>query len=236
MSRHPDDIGKETLRRMSVIDRYNDWIVERIAPWLGDVVLEVGSGIGNMSRYFLDRQSLILTDIREDYLNALRERFGDRPDISFERYDLEGSGSHLRNRGVDTIIALNVLEHIENDVNALKEMAAVLAPGGRVILQLPAHKVLYGSLDVNLDHFRRYTIRDIRRKFVHSGITPERFFRMNMPGAAGWFLYSRILRRSILPEGPLGLFNRLTPLFMAVERTIPVPLGLSIVAIGRKDA
>lgn len=234
MARAHDHIGSETLKRMSAVDRYNDWIIERIKPLAGDAVLEVGAGIGNISQYFLDRKTLCLTDVRKDYLDRLRERFASFPNVSYELYDLEASGNHLRGRGIDTIIALNVLEHIENDLRALKEMNAILSPGGCIILQLPSHRTLYGSLDINLDHHRRYTIRDIKRKFHESGFTPERFFRMNMPGAAGWFVYSRLLRREILPVGPLGLFNRLTPAFMALERIIPPPFGLSIIAVGRK--
>ena len=231
---HPD-IGTETLRRMSALDHYNDWIIEYIKPWIGDTVLEVGSGIGNISRYLLDRKSLILTDVKETYVDILRDTFGNRPNVSFELYNLEKSGLHLRNRGIDTIIALNVLEHIQNDTHALREMASILSPGGHIILQLPAHEILYGSLDHYLEHFRRYSIRDIRQKFDVCGIKTERFLRMNMFGAVGWFLYSRILKRKVLPKHSLGLFNVLAPVFMAIERTLPLPFGLSIIAIGRKD-
>ncbi|MFC1693464.1 methyltransferase domain-containing protein [Candidatus Latescibacterota bacterium] len=229
------NIGPETLRRMSALDRYNDWIIERIMPWVGDTVLEVGAGIGNISRYFLDRKRLILSDVNEEYLKILREKFGDHPNVSYERYNLEESASRLSDNKIDTIMALNVLEHIDHDVHALKEMASILSPGGHIILQLPAHKILYGSIDRNLAHFRRYTIREIRRKFDESGLKAECFFRMNMFGALGWFLYCRILKRPLLPEGPLSLFNKLTPVFMAVERTFPVPFGLSIIAVGRKE-
>ncbi len=230
------NIGTETLRRISVLDHYNDWIIEHIKPWIGDTVLEVGSGIGNISRYLLDRKNLILSDIREDYLEILRKKFGDLPNVSYELYDLEEPGLHLMNKKIDTIVALNVLEHMQNDIHSLKDMASILTPGGRIILQLPAHKILYGSLDRNLDHFRRYTIREINQKFALSGLKAGRFMRMNMFGAFGWFMSSRILKRKILPTGMLGLFNRLTPVFKTIERKIHPPFGLSIIAIGRKDA
>ncbi len=230
------EIGAETLRRMSALERYNDWILEKIAPWAGDRVLEVGSGIGNISQYFLDRRELCLSDVQEEYLRTLRERFADHPNVTVARYNLEEPPEALRGREFDTILALNVLEHIEKDTSALREMAALLAPGGRIILQLPAHTLLYGSLDVNLDHFRRYTASDIRRKFAAAGLETERLVRFNMFGALGWLLCSRILRKKILPQGQLGLFNRLTPLFMAIERAVPVPFGLSLLAVGRKPA
>jgi SAM-dependent methyltransferase len=228
------EIGAETLRRMSALERYNDWILEKISPWVGDRVLEVGSGIGNISRYFLNRRELCLTDVQEDYLAVLREKFGAYPHITIARYNLEECADCLRGREFDTILVLNVLEHIENDTHALREMSSLLAPGGRILLQLPAHRLLYGTLDINLDHFRRYTARDIRQKFRACGLETERLVRFNMFGAIGWLLCSRVLRRKILPEGQLGLFNLLTPAFMAIERTVPAPFGLSLLAIGRK--
>ena len=236
MTREHFDIGSETLRRMKALDAYNRWIVKEIQPWVGDNVLEVGTGIGNISLFFLDRKQLILTDIQKSYIEALKSNFGNYPNISVEFYNLEESGEHLRNRGIDTIIALNVLEHIKNDEHTLQEMASILTPGGRVILQLPAHKLLYGSLDRNLKHFRRYTIQEIRNKFKAVGLKPEKFWRFNMSGTFGWFLCSRVLKKKILPEGQLSLFNKFTPAFIAIERLMPVPFGLSIMAVGRKEA
>jgi SAM-dependent methyltransferase len=228
------DIGIETLRRMSVLKRYNDWIMEKIEPWMGNHVLEVGAGIGNVSRYFLNRKSLILTDVHEEYLEALLNEFSSLPNVTVERYNLDESGEHLRNRTLDTILVLNVLEHIRDDVHALRDMASLLVPGGRIILQLPAHRLLFGSLDRNLDHFRRYSRREITLKLKESGFVPEHISTFNMFGALGWFTCSRILQKKILPQSQLGLFNRLTPLFMAIERKFPPPFGLSILAVGRK--
>jgi len=230
------DIGLETLRRMRTLDAYNLWIAKEIRPWVGDIVLEVSAGIGNFSHFFLDRKQLILTDIQQNYIDALKSNFNDYPNVSCEYYNLEESGKNLRNRGIDTIIALNVLEHIKNDEHALQEMASILIPGGRVILQLPAHRLLYGSLDRNLEHFRRYSIGEIKNKFESAGLVPEKFWRFNMFGTFGWFLCSRVLKKKILPEGSLSLFNRLTPVFVAIERLLPVPFGLSIMAVGRKEA
>ena len=232
---HPgEDIGQETLRRMSALERYNEWVFQTIRPWIGRRVLEVGSGIGNFSHYFLDREQLILTDIREDYLTRLKERYGALAHVAVERYDLEVSGGHLSEYGADTVISLNVLEHIDDDRRALAEAYSLLAPGGRIVLQLPAHKVLYGALDINLDHFRRYTVRDIRQKLSSCGFEIEHMRRFNMFGALGWLFASRVLRRRILPEGQLGLFNLLAPVFMAIERIVPVPIGLSLLVVARK--
>jgi SAM-dependent methyltransferase len=228
------EIGAETLRRMSALERYAEWILEKVTPWVGNRVLEAGSGIGTISRRFLDRAELCLTDVQDEYLAVLREKFAGHRNVTVARWNLEEPADTLRGRAFDTILVLNVLEHIEHDTRALGEMASLLAPGGRVILQLPAHQILYGSLDINLDHFRRYTARDIRKKFAASGLETERIARFNAFGALGWFACSRVLRRTILPESQLDIFNRLTPLFMAIERVIPPPFGLSLLAVGRK--
>jgi SAM-dependent methyltransferase len=235
MSPEYTDIGSETLRRMNALEGYNRWIVDEIREWVGDNVLEVGSGTGNISQFFLDRKQLVLSDIRKSYVDALSQQFEAYPNVSSDIFNLEGSGSHLTGRGIDTIIGLNVLEHIKNDRNALSEMASILSPGGRVILQLPAHKMLYGTLDRNLDHYRRYTVRDIKEKFAECGLVTEQIRRINMFGTFGWFLCSRILKKDILPEGQLSLFNKLTPVFIALERLMPAPIGLSILAIARKE-
>ncbi len=234
MAKPFDEIGAETLRRMNRLDAYNKWIVEKIQPWVGDVVLEVGAGIGNISRFFLGRRELILADIDESYLEILRKKFASCPNVVYVRYNLEKSGSHLAGRGIDTVIALNVLEHIDNDQHALNEISSILVPGGCVVLQVPSHKLFYGSLDKNLGHYRRYSSGEIREKFKIAGLEPEFICHMNMFGALGWFVNSCILKRKILPRGQLGTFNVLTPLFIAFERLIPPPFGLSVIAVGRK--
>jgi SAM-dependent methyltransferase len=228
------DTGSETLRRMEALNRYTGWIMEKIQPWIGNNVLEAGAGIGNISQYLLNRKNLILTDVQDEYLDALKKKFGSLPNVKVERYNLEKSGAQFLGREIDTVLVLNVLEHIRYDVNALREISAFLVPGGRIILQLPAHHLLFGSLDRNLDHFRRYTRREIISKFKESGIEPVHISTFNMFGALGWFISSRLLRKKILPEGQLAIFNKLTPLFMAVERKFPAPFGLSILAVGKK--
>lgn len=235
MSSEYNDIGSETLRRMNALEGYNRWIVDEIRSWVGDNILEVGAGTGNISQLFLDRKQLVLTDIRKSYIDSLSEKFKNYPNVFCDIFNLEESGSHLAGRGIDTIIGLNVLEHVENDCHALSEMAGILSPGGRVILQLPAHKILYGSLDRNLDHFRRYAVEEIKDKFKKNGLIPEKIRRINMFGTIGWFICSRIMKKEILPKGQLSLFNKLTPAFIALERLMPVPFGLSILAVGRKD-
>jgi len=140
----------------------------------------------------------------------------------------------LRDYKFDTTILLNVLEHIPDDARALACIHRLLAPGGRLLLLVPAERYLYGTLDRALGHYRRYQPGPLRELVVGNGFEIESFRYMNLPGILGWFLNGRVLRRELLPRPQLALFNVLAPLFERCEAAIPPPRGQSLVAICRK--
>ena len=114
-----DEVGAATLERMAAAPRYNRWMFERLRRWIGRSVLEIGSGIGNLSAFLVDRDRLVLTDTREEYLSRLRQRFAGKPHISVTRLYLPDDDSAVAGQRFDTIICLNVLEHIDDDISAL---------------------------------------------------------------------------------------------------------------------
>ena len=128
---------------------------------------------------------------------------------------------------------MNVIEHIEDDAAALRCFHEILEPGGRLILLAPACKALYSKIDAGLDHYRRYSSDELCRKIQGAGFTieSERFF--NLPGAVGWFINGKILRRKILPKNQMRLFDMMAPL-LRLEDRIRIPFGLSLLAVGRK--
>ena len=151
------------------------------------------------------------------------------------RYDLvEGAREDLAELELDTIICLNVLEHIKDDGAALEGLEEMLCPGGRLILLVPAHRVLYSTLDKHLDHFRRYNRSGLVALVKKSGFHVEKSFHFNLLGALGWWINGCLLRRKILPGGQLKVFNLMTSLLRA-ENWITPPFGLSLVVIGRKE-
>jgi SAM-dependent methyltransferase len=136
---------------------------------------------------------------------------------------------------VDTIVCCNVLEHIENDAATLADMAAILPPGGRLVLLVPALRWLYGTLDEHLRHFRRYEKEEIEGKLAAAGFALEDCRFVNRPGILGWYLNGKILRRRVLPRGQLKAFKLLLPLLRR-EETNPPSTGMSLLAIARKPS
>jgi len=231
----PVDIGKETLLRMETVRRYNDRIYERIRPFLGGRILEVGAGIGNITRRLLDRECVIASDVSEDHLNMIRKRLVESDRLRIVVFDLNScDSSRFRGEKLDTVLCLNVLEHVENDSAALRCFFEIIEPGGRLILLSPACKVLYSNMDAGLDHCRRYSRGELVRKIQDAGFTLElvRFF--NLLGAVGWFVNGKILRRKMLPRNQMKLFDLLMPL-LKLEDHIRIPFGLSLLAVAKKE-
>lgn len=210
---------------------------ERLRPWIGrgQRVLEIGSGIGNLSAFLLDRERLVLTDTREEYLQRLRQRFGAHANVSVARVFLPDDLAALENQRFDAIICLNVLEHIEDDHGSLTALRRLLAPGGRLVLLVPALPALYGEMDRALGHYRRYTRAELRDRFRQAGLAVAHMEYFNLAGIPGWWWAGRVLRRRTIPSGPLKLYDLLVPLFR-LERFLPWRLGQSLIAIGEGEA
>ncbi len=230
-----DDVGHETLRRMAATDGYSRLIIQRIQADVGRRVLEVGSGLGNVSAHLGRRELLVVSDITDSYLEKLQRRFSGNSRVRVVRYDLnEGARDDLKDLDLDTIICLNVLEHIKDDASALQGLASMLRPGGRLVLLVPAHPALYSPLDRHLDHFRRYRRPELMRLLARNGFNVERSFYFNMLGALGWWFNGRVLRRKVLPGGQLRLFNMVSRL-LRFEALIRPPFGLSLVVTARRE-
>jgi len=229
-------VGVETLLRMADVAAYNDWVYRRIRPYLGDRLLEVGCGIGNMSGYYADRPLLVCLDLLVESLALVRAKLGDCPSLHTVQGDIcaEATIAALADYRFDTAVMLNVLEHIADDAGALAAIHRLLEPGGRLVLLLPAERYLYGTLDRSLGHYRRYEPATVRPLLERSGYQIELLEYMNLAGILGWFLNGRVLRRRLLPRPQLAAFNVLAPLFERLEGVIRPPRGQSLLVVCRR--
>src|SRR5262249_9426083 len=160
----------KTLRRLDSLKRYNKWIWERVQPYVGQRVLEVGAGSGTMTRFLYGRELIVVTDKETPYIDRLRNAFRRRPGIVVERCDLDSDlALDLQHYSFDTVTCINVLEHTDDDVAALRRAYQLLARGGRLIVFVPAGKHLYGSLDRGVGHQRRYDKDELVNKLTTAG-------------------------------------------------------------------
>ena len=230
------DVGMMTLRRMERLGPYNAWLHARVDGALGKRVLEVGSGVGNQTRFFADRERVVASDVEVHYVRELKARFEGRSNVRVTSYRFPLSGAdreELLGEKIDTIVCMNVLEHIEDDASTLRDFASVLPAGGRLALVVPAMKALYGTLDVHLKHYRRYEKADLERIVKAAGFEVEKIRFLNRPGVLGWWLNSKVLKRKVLPKGQLRAFRFILPLLKLEEKTEPT-FGMSLLVVARK--
>jgi SAM-dependent methyltransferase len=221
------------LVAMSRANRFNRWMADTIAPWIKGDVLELGAGIGNLT-VFLSQQTdrYIATDTDEEHLRELRSRADRCPNVEIAACDFSDPAAASRFHGsADTVICLNMLEHIQNDMESLANIRACLRPGGAAIILVPQGPHAFGAMDEVLEHKRRYTVEELTAKMGLAGFRVERMIFFNRITWPGWYLNSRILRRRTLSRLQLRLFDLLVPIWRRIDNRLPWP-ATSLIAIG----
>ena len=226
--------GYLTLDRMAALKNYNRWLLDRFEGSIGRRVLEVGSGTGNMTRLLYGRDLIVATDLEAAYIHILQNRFRRQPTIQVAKLDLESDDwKALRHHQFDTIVCFNVLEHIEHDVDALQRMRDLLVPGGRLLLFVPADQKLYGTLDKQVGHFRRYSAETLSSVIAAAGLEIRQMSYHNIFGRLGWWFNGRVLKRRHMPAAQSRIFDFFVPLLRRIEPRAPRN-GLSLVAVAEK--
>jgi glycosyltransferase involved in cell wall biosynthesis len=229
-------VGQHTLARMSELGGYNRTMFELFAPRLGGRVLEIGAGAGNLSRFLLDKEAVILSDFEPEYLHLLRRRFGSYENVQIRRLDLNTfTAADLAGDRLDSVVCLNVLEHIDDDTRVLAELYRAIEPGGVLIVLVPAHAQLYSDLDRNLGHHRRYTRELLEERFREAGFVVEKSRYFNWVGAIGWYVYGRLMQRPHITKAATRGYHLMSRL-REFEDPAGFRFGLSVIAIGRRPA
>jgi|CXWL01.1.fsa_nt_gi 2-polyprenyl-3-methyl-5-hydroxy-6-metoxy-1,4-benzoquinol methylase len=229
-----DEYGSHILHQLERARRVNRWMAAAIARWAGSRVLEIGAGIGNITTWLLPRDRYVASDINPQYLAYMRNFALGKPYLEIDRVDLENSATFDRHRGqFDTVVCLNVLEHVRDPKVAMRNLASALAPGGRLLLYVPQGPGLYSSLDEVLGHRCRYTAAMLRGEIEAAGLTLEHLEGMNRLGVLGWWWNGKVLRRRHFGRFQLKAFDLLVPLLRRIDRFLP-GRGLGLVAIARK--
>ena len=230
------DAGRNMLAIMSRAKRFNRWMADTIQPFVRGDVLELGAGIGNLTMLLTSGgHRYVATDTDEESLNELRARLEYRPDVEAGFFDFSRQEEVAKfERSADTVVCLNVLEHVAEDRAALANIRRCLRPRGIAIVLVPQGPGLFGSIDEVLAHKRRYTKNELVEKMAGAGLRVERVLEFNRATRPGWYFNSRVLRRKTISSVQLGVFDLLVPVWRKVDARLPWPAN-SLIAIGVAD-
>ncbi|PYI88667.1 MAG: hypothetical protein DME26_03120, partial [Verrucomicrobia bacterium] len=198
---------------------------------------ELGSGRGNLSKWLKQHGDLLVTDNRAEYLKELKERWEHLSTVRVEELDLTIATHYevLRDFKPDTVVCLNVLEHIEDDRAVLKNLNRVLEPNARLVFLVPFNPKLTSEFDRQIGHFRRYQTGELNAKMEEAGFAVERQFYFNKVGVLAWWLGNTLFGQRTITVWQLKLYNVLTPIFRLLDRLLPTT-GLSTVVVARKKS
>jgi 2-polyprenyl-3-methyl-5-hydroxy-6-metoxy-1,4-benzoquinol methylase len=226
------DAACESAFGVTAAPRYRQWEHELVAPFLGRSILEIGSGRGYFSEKLAEGcfERLILSDHDEQCLERLRQTYADRSDVCVTRITLPGRIDV--GEPVESVVAMNVLEHIDDDTGALRDLAAVVRPGGRIVLWVPAYMQLYGDFDCKVGHFRRYTPATIGAVVERAGLRVRHARPVNFLGGVAWWVAVRRGGAGRPDPRLVWLYdNVLVPVSRTVERSLRPPFGQSVLCV-----
>src|SRR5882762_10327517 len=225
-----DTYGSQILGRLNRAPRFTKWMADVIRPYVGEKVLEIGAGTGNLTLQLVPRRLYWASDITPLYLTYLENVGLNRPNMRVGYTDGEKGESYPKEQKFDTVICLNVVEHLADDLTALNNIRGVLEDSGRAIVLVPCGPWLFGTLDEVLGHHRRYTRKQLTELVEKAGFHLENVLEFNRIGVIAWWLNRRLLRRRTFGFWQIKLLNLLTPLFRALDNFLPL-LPLSLIAV-----
>lgn len=228
-----DQSGK-TLESMSQATWYNRWIKNQFSQYLSGEILEIGCGIGNFSSHLANYGNLTAIDINKSYMKEANKKMGNRVSVGFG--DIEKGKFFFKKRVFDTVVCLNVLEHIKDDKKALKNIYELLAPGGILILLVPMHRFLFNLIDQSINHFRRYEKNELKEILRNNNFEIFKIKNLNFLGSIGWFIAGTLFKDRQISEGKIKIFNLISPIFLFLENIIEPPFGTSLLVVARKKS
>ena len=237
-----DYSGRE-LEAMAEARNYRRWILEVFEPYLGQHVVEVGAGRGSFSELILARhecRTLTVVEPSKSLYDGLAARVRQLNTPATRVRTVHGTFSMFAAQAQaevppDSIIYVNVLEHIKDDEAELASLFQCLATGGRALLFVPALSWLYGRFDERVGHFRRYARSELRAKLQRAGFRIVHASYFDLPGVLPWWIKYRLLKSDTMEADAVRFYDRfLVPVVRLIETRIRPPVGKNIIAIAEK--
>ena len=232
-----DEKHLEALKRMRSLRPYYQWTKSLFEGYLGERVMDAGCGIGNFCDLISDNVDFILAvDLSPSNLKILKQRFADNLKVKISQLDLDNDIEVIKKDKIDTIVCLDVLEHIENDIDMLKNFRKIIEPNGKLLVKVPACPWLYGNIDKASGHFRRYSRKMLLNNLRDAGWNPLFVSYMNIFGVLPYFIKSRITKRNsnfsrTFSPWQLSLLQMIMPILQKIDQLLGPPVGQSIVVV-----
>ena len=228
--------GRAFLNNLTGTPQYLSWLARVLRPHLGDTVLELGAGIGNIAGRLMGRRLQYVAAEKDPlYLHALRNRFLRSPNVAVLQLDPERP-EDFENAGgpFDTVLCVNVLEYVRDPDSLIQSARGVLKADGSIVILTPQGPALYGTLDKTLGHWRRFSQKELRTLLQEHGFAVKRVYQLNKIGTPGWWLYGKVLRRNHINKLSLKLFDKTVWFWRLVDGLLPWR-GLSLVIVANKE-
>lgn len=228
--------GRYLETAMSIVPpNYHAWILSTFEPYLKGTVAEVGAGSGNFSSHLLDKieGKLIVIEPSEQMFPVLEKRFLGNPRIVCEKKYFEDIAPQYKD-SFDSIVYVNVLEHVENDQRELSLAYDALKPGGTLCIFVPALQFLFSEYDASVGHYRRYHKNQLGKRMRDAGFEIRELKYFDIVGILPWLLLMKFLRLPLAPHSVLLYDQMIVPLMQKIESLVHPPIGKNLIVVGRK--
>jgi SAM-dependent methyltransferase len=214
------------------------WMYRSARPYLGERVLDAGAGIGPFVDLMVeDGKKVVAIEFLPELVAELHRRFDGNENVTVRQGDLANASTFEGLSEFDSVLCLNVLEHIEDDAQAMRNLLKATTPGGTLVALVPAYGWLFNRMDSAVGHYRRYGRREFVDRLTDAGWSVEQCFRFNAVAVAGWFFAGSVLRRDKPGQDLARIYDRMIPAFAFLENHLPRRFaGLSLIAVSRKPA
>jgi 2-polyprenyl-3-methyl-5-hydroxy-6-metoxy-1,4-benzoquinol methylase len=226
------------LQTLSQAKAFTRWVLDEISPWLGQQILEVGCGIGTYTTELaVGSRKITAIDMERAFVEEAARRLAQHPNVRLICGDATAADTpKSHDEAFDTVILLDVLEHIEDDVTLLARLGARLGLGGHLILKVPAMPSLYSPMDEAIGHRRRYDKTSLTQVISGCGLEVVRIWSFNAAAVPAWWWNGRVLKRRSPPQEQVALYNRLVPALRPLDRLARLFCGVSLFAVARQPA
>ena len=240
MNKPIENTGHEALRAMSLAPAFNHWMYSAIARFTKGEILEIGSGLGNISNYFIENgSSVYVSDIDEFYLEHLQNEYPQFQNgknilsIDLQKEDFKTNYKDLSEK-FDTVFLLNVLEHLEDEPYAIRNCKELLKKNGTLIILVPAYTFLYSAMDKALNHYRRYTTKRLKEILQKENLIIEKSFYFNAMGIPAW-LWGKLMKYKSPPDSNMKFYDKLVPVGKMLDKIVFNKIGLSLIIVAKKS-